>query len=264
MSPLLHPEQTYILRGLIFDTHNDLRPGWPEEIYHQALYERARQHNIPVQTKPQLSLTYRNFPVQTFECDLLFWDMIIVELKSLPFIRVFAPNHYAQIISYLKLWQKDLGLLVNFGPSQAKIARVVWTPPPLDTHRDMRHIESLTNFEKLALQACEGPIDTIAQHVGLGYLSSVYHTLLSLEYPAQGYQCLPEVDIPTPDKKSSHHAPSYLLVESAILIQINAILDAPTDYHFSEIKTYLRALGLKAGLIVNFGKKQLQIFGVPA
>ncbi len=48
-------------------------------------------------------MTHRDVEINTFECDLMVWDLIILELKVLPFTG-FAPAHYAQVIHYLKCW----------------------------------------------------------------------------------------------------------------------------------------------------------------
>lgn len=116
---------SYEARGLIFDTHNALKIGWPEEAYHQGLIRLVEARCIPYVSKPRLALKHRGVDVDVFECDLILWDLLILELKVLPFTS-FAPAHLAQIIRYLKLWQKEFGLLVNFGPLSAEIKRVVW------------------------------------------------------------------------------------------------------------------------------------------
>lgn len=55
-----------------------------------------------------------------------------------------------------------------------------------------------------------------------------------------------------------------LLVADSYLIHIRALLHYPTVYDFTQTQTYLEALGLNIGLVVNFGRKQLQIYGIKA
>ncbi len=118
---LLHEEQTYQLRGLIFEVRNELQAGWSEHIYHHALKRLLRNQSIQFESKPRRALVHRNSEVHTFEPDLIVWDSIILELKVLPHQNNFASEHYAQLIHYLKFYQTDLGLLVNFGHKQLHI-----------------------------------------------------------------------------------------------------------------------------------------------
>ena len=120
MTELRHEKLTYELRGVLFEAHNMLKLGWPEEAYHQAVTHLLEHKGIPVLFKPRRPVIHRGIEVQLFECDLIAWDTIILEFKMLPF-STFAPAHYAQIIHYLKCWSKDLGLLVNFGKQQLQI-----------------------------------------------------------------------------------------------------------------------------------------------
>ena len=56
----------------------------------------------------------------------------------------------------------------------------------------------------------------------------------------------------------------HLLVANRFLVHVRSIFEKPPKYDFARMKTYLNALDQNIGLIVNFGKKQLQIFGVDA
>lgn len=94
---LRHEKLTYELRGLIFEVRQKLKTGWPEEVYHQGLLQLLLDRDIPVHSKPRKAIVHRGYEVHVFECDLIVWDLIILELKVLPF-STFAAGHYAQII----------------------------------------------------------------------------------------------------------------------------------------------------------------------
>ncbi|MCP4164341.1 MAG: GxxExxY protein [Chloroflexi bacterium] len=100
---LLHEEQTYQLRGPIFEVRNELQAGWSEHIYHHALERLLRNHGIQFESKPRRALVHRNSEVHTFEPDLIVWDSIILELKVLPYQNNFASEHYAQLIHLLEI-----------------------------------------------------------------------------------------------------------------------------------------------------------------
>ena len=88
MPSLRYEKLTYELRGLIFEAHKKLKIGWPEEIYHEGLVQLLQDKGISVQSKPRKTFMHRDVAVDLFECDLIVWDLIILELKMLPFYGV--------------------------------------------------------------------------------------------------------------------------------------------------------------------------------
>ena len=264
MIHLRYEEQSYELRGLIFDVHKRLKAGWPEEIYHQGLVRLMEDRGIPVCSKPHKAIVHRGVEVHLFECDLIAWDLIILELKVLPFTS-FAPAHYAQLIHYLKCWGKDLGLLVNFGPTRVQIRRVIWDEPKLELHEDYRAIESeMTHVDRSRLDQIRQSVWAIGQEYGLGYPETVYRKIVAIELGHKGLTCQADVEIPAQWGSSvlGRHFSDHLLVEDSYLLNVRSLLDYPTKYDFARTKTYLHSLDLKLGFVVNFGKRQLQIFGV--
>ena len=85
MSKLKHAEKTFLLRGLLFQVRNELKLGWPEEAYHQALVFLLKQKEIPFLSKPRCDMLHRGVVVHTFEADVIVWDLIVLELKALAF-----------------------------------------------------------------------------------------------------------------------------------------------------------------------------------
>ena len=152
MANLRYGELTYQLQGLIFEARKRLKTGWSEEVYHRGMVQLLQDENVPFYSKPRKTMRHRGVEVKTFEADLIVWDKIILELKVLPFTG-FAPGHYAQIIHYLKCWNKGLGLLVNFGPTRAQIKRIVWDEPELEIVEDYDAIEPvITGTERVHLR----------------------------------------------------------------------------------------------------------------
>jgi GxxExxY protein len=264
MTHLRHQKLTYELRGLIFEARKKLKTGWPEEVYHQGLVQLLQDRSIPTHSKPRKTIIHRGIEVQVFECDLVVWDLIILELKALPFTS-FAARHYAQLIHYLKCWAKDLGLLVNFGPTRAQIERLVWDEPELKIHEDYASIKSdMTDTDRLYLRQVRQNILCIAQQYGLGYPETMYRKITAIEMNHNGLHCQAEVEIPArlDSRILAQHSSDHLLVEGNYLLNIRSMLDQPARYDFARTKTYLNNLGLKFALIANFGKRQLQIYGV--
>ncbi len=119
---LLHKELTFELRKCMIEVHNEIGAGFDEETYHQGLLRRFMKVGIPYVSKQQREVTHRGASIKVFELDYLADDKVIIELKCLRcgFLRA----NYVQILSYLKLWQKNLGLLVNWGFPRLQIKRM--------------------------------------------------------------------------------------------------------------------------------------------
>ena len=108
--------------------HSELGPGLLESVYQPCLEIELRQRGLHVQSQMPLSVTYRGHRISNdaFRLDLLVEDLIIVELKATEEIQ---PVHLKQLLTYLRLANKPLGLLINFNVPLLKdgIHRVVNT-----------------------------------------------------------------------------------------------------------------------------------------
>lgn len=108
-------EYTNLLSGRIIgaaiEVHKALGPGFLESIYEEALVIELKHRNINLQQQPKVNVMYRGHEVGQSRLDLLVEDKIIVELKA---VETILPIHHAQVISYLKAKNLNLGLLINF------------------------------------------------------------------------------------------------------------------------------------------------------
>lgn len=103
---------TYTIRGAAFRVHRELGPGLLESAYENCLCYELRQGGLQVQQQPTLKLRYQEINLDVgYRIDLLIQDQVIVELKA---VERLAPVHTAQLLTYLRLSGKKLGLLINF------------------------------------------------------------------------------------------------------------------------------------------------------
>ena len=111
-------ELTYQIRGAIWDVYNDLGPGLLESVYEEALCYELEQRGFKVERQKQVPVMYKGNLLKTdLRLDILVEDMIIIELKS---VEELKPVFYKQTKTYLKLMDKHIGLLVNFGEYDMK------------------------------------------------------------------------------------------------------------------------------------------------
>ena len=105
-------EITYQIRGTIYDVYKELGPGLLESVYEEALCFELEQRGLKVERQIQVPINYKGNVLQTeLRLDVLVEDNVIVELKSVEEMKkVFAK----QLLTYLRLMNKKVGLLVNF------------------------------------------------------------------------------------------------------------------------------------------------------
>ncbi len=103
---------TYEIRGAIYDVYKSLGPGLLESVYEEALVFELEQRDLRVERQLPVPIFYKGNLLKTeLRLDLLVEDEVIVELKSVEEMKkVFAK----QLLTYLRLMDKRVGILVNF------------------------------------------------------------------------------------------------------------------------------------------------------
>jgi GxxExxY protein len=104
------------ISGIILDAaiavHTALGPGLLESAYQACLAYELTSRGLRVQTQVPLPIKYRGVCVDVaYRIDLIVEDLVVIEIKA---VERLAPIHEAQLLSYLKLSGKRLGLLINF------------------------------------------------------------------------------------------------------------------------------------------------------
>jgi GxxExxY protein len=98
--------------GAAIEVHRVLGPGLLESVYEEAFTIELQDRNLLVSRQIEIPLEYKGRRLQNLlRLDLLVAELIVVEVKSVERI---LPVHEAQLLSYLRLTQKKLGLLINF------------------------------------------------------------------------------------------------------------------------------------------------------
>ncbi|NPV10195.1 MAG: GxxExxY protein [Ignavibacteria bacterium] len=121
----LENEISYDIRGAIFKVYNELGPGLLEIVYEKALKYELMQLGRRVLEQIELPVIYKGMNLNyTFRMDLLVDDLVIVEIKA---VENLAPVFFKQLLTYLRLSGKKLGILVNFNTDEIEknIFRVV-------------------------------------------------------------------------------------------------------------------------------------------
>lgn len=108
-----------------YKIHTKVGPGLLESAYQAMLVYELKKRGLRVLFEQPVPIMYEEVQLDVgYRADLIVEDKVIVELKS---VEKIAPIHYKQLLTYLKLTDKRLGLLINFGDVLIKhgITRVV-------------------------------------------------------------------------------------------------------------------------------------------
>ena len=105
-------EISYKIRGAIFNVYNSFGPGLLESVYVAALGSELKKEGLTVRKEVPVPLIYNEEKLEVgFRIDLLVQEKVLIEVKS---IEAIAPVHHKQVLTYLKLTDLKLGILVNF------------------------------------------------------------------------------------------------------------------------------------------------------
>ena len=120
-----YEELTHRIIGCAYKVFNELGFGFLESIYKKAMIIELTKSNIKVEAEKPLKVYYDNQGIGDFFIDLYVEDKVIVELKS---VQNLAKEHEVQLVNYLQGLQKDIGLLINFGPLGVDVKRKFKSP----------------------------------------------------------------------------------------------------------------------------------------
>ena len=104
--------------GAAIEVHPELGPGLLESAYEQCLCHELSLQNLGFQRQAELPVTYKGLRLDCgYKMDVVVEDLVIVELKT---VEKLLPVHEAQLLTYLKLSNHQVGLLMNFNVALLK------------------------------------------------------------------------------------------------------------------------------------------------
>ncbi len=121
MAKLIYEDETYAILGACFKIHNHFGSGFLEIVYKDALEIEFNKSDISFKREKEYPVFYGGQKLKhTFYADFILFDKIIFEVKS---VSALSDAHKAQSINYLKVSNKKIALLVNFGPQRLEYQR---------------------------------------------------------------------------------------------------------------------------------------------
>lgn len=105
-------ELSNIILGCAIEVHKQLGPGLLESAYRECLYYELVKAGLDVQKEKPLPIVYKEIKLNHgYRIDLLVDNKVVIEIKT---VEAFTEVHTAQVLTYLKLGNYKLGLLLNF------------------------------------------------------------------------------------------------------------------------------------------------------
>ncbi len=108
--------------GCCMKVHSTLGPGFPEIIYHRALRIEFRKQNVRFVDEMEMDIYYENEMIGKRRVDFYVEDKIMLEIKAASKLE---DSYLAQGLNYLEAYNKEIGLLINFGSVSLQIKRLL-------------------------------------------------------------------------------------------------------------------------------------------
>jgi len=105
-------ELVYHVNGAVIEVHKFLGPGLLESVYHKCLKHELTSQEINFTSELIVPISYKGLELDAgLRCDFFVEDTLVVEIKS---VDTMHPIFEAQLLTYMKLLNSPLGLLINF------------------------------------------------------------------------------------------------------------------------------------------------------
>lgn len=119
-SKMILADETYAIVGAAMEIYYKHGPGFLEPVYQQAFAIELGVRNIPFRQQERFEIEYKGHLLdKEYFADYFCFDQIIVEIKAL---NQLSPADWSQVLNYLKVSKKRVGLLFNFG----SVGRLEW------------------------------------------------------------------------------------------------------------------------------------------
>lgn len=257
MTKLLHKNLTHQIIGTYYDVYNGLSHTYPEYIYEQAMMNELQGKGIPCQRQDEYQIFYKDILVGVQRLDLFVAGAVVVELKAVPQL---TKLHKAQTISYLKVTEKEVGLLCNFGSSTPEFERLYFQPRTAVAQGEGVGGEWPESYLAPELtEAVIGAIYEVHTLLGPGFIYRIYANAVYQELKMRGLTAVPRQVF-----EVFYHGQSvgqikfqHIEIEGLLLLFPIAIQNLD-DIRIENMKAWLREKQMPLGIVANFYPESLE------
>jgi len=257
MTKLLYHKLTDKIIRVYYDVYNGLSHTYPEYIYENATMRDLGRHRIKCSRQEEYRIFYKGWPVGVQRLDILVAEKVVLELKVKPQL---TPLDQAQLISYLKTTNRQVGLLFNFGSQEPEFKRVFFKP------RQNRPSISIPErkwpdliFPKVSYQIIGGLFE-VHNELGPGFIHRIYANACYREMQTRGLAVKPLKQMtvfyrgePIGEVKWNH-----LQVEDKIMLFPVAVRDL-RQVKLENLRRWMASQGVPLGILGNFCREHLEL-----
>lgn len=250
----MYDDLVYRINGAFFTVFQAFGNVWSEEVYEQALELELQANGFHVERQKEFEVFYYDQRVGHYRLDLLVEDKIVLELKAVP--EVF-PLHQAQVISYLKGYDKPLGILMNFGGA-APYYRIF--PNKLSQKSALKDTFDYNKVQLLHKERIRDLLfmaNRILITLGPGYFHQVYRRAFYYELKNNGAEFDVVKEITTQFRQRTFTSQKVNFLRTGDLLLSAVAIHELTPVILSRFCHSIRHLHCERGLIVNFNALHL-------
>ncbi|MEK8018656.1 MAG: GxxExxY protein [Candidatus Parabeggiatoa sp.] len=240
---------TYQINGCLFTVYNQLKNIWNEKVYEEALRLELQSQGLKAETQKEFEVFYFDKRVGLYYLDILVEDIIIVELKA---VHEVVALHKAQLISYLKGYNKPVGILANFGEKslyyQTFPNKFAQKTPLTDTFDFSKvQFKGKEEFKDLLLIA-----NRILVTLGTGYFPQIYRRAFyyELESAKIQFEVIKKLIATYRNHALAPKEVNFFILGDLLLSVVTVKTLNPLT--LSRFAYHMRYLNCKRGLIFNF------------
>lgn len=261
MSKLLFRELTGEIIGAYYEVYNHTSRTYPEWVYENCLMYELRKRGLPCLCQDEHRIEYKEEIAGLHRLDVLVDERVVVENKVAERI---APLHKAQAISYLKAWEKRVGLVLNFGGAVPEFERVYFEPRggktriggingSMDRQMDEGWIHADLAYEIV------GGLYEVHSILGPGFVHRIYTNACHHEMLSRGLESrrLRKMQVRYKEIVAGEISFGHLLVDGVVMIFPVAIQDI-NDIRIENLKDWMQVQQVELGILANFRDTSLK------
>ncbi len=260
MTKLIYPELSYSIQGTFYDVYNKLRYlALSEEGWERTLMIALQACGHQAERQVEYELRYKGQRIGRFFVDMLVDGKVLLELKATSKL---LPIDVSQVITYLKVTELPLGILVNFGGGNLEYRRIPNFVSQQVVHQENQKM--LAPAEQLLYPELTHELRAVLYEVhnvlGTGFIHMHYRraTQVELRLRTLTFRVQKEITIFYRDTPIETRKVYLLVVDDKVLLASLAV-QAITPQMKGRFRQYLKLLELELEVIANFHGQQLQM-----
>ena len=260
MTELLHKELTRKIIGVYYDVYNGTGRTYPEFIYERAMRDDLSRLGIPSRRQPEYTIFYKGRPAGAQRLDLFVAGDVVVEIKVAPGL---TRLHKAQTISYLKVVDREVALLCNFGSAAPEFERLFFRPRPAQNQPGAATLPDADWPAELLspdlTHAIIGGLFEVHSILGPGFIHRIYANAVYHELSLRGLEALPRQEYqvvyrgrPVGEIKFNH-----LQIDNSLMVFPVAIQNID-DISINNLKAWMQVQNTPLSILANFYPTRLE------